>query len=61
MAQEQELWDAIELAFNHDAEVIAEEAVEGFEVGCAVLGMDDLTVGRVDDLASLPTAVTLIL
>ncbi len=41
---------AIELALEHDTEVIAEEAVEGFETGCAVLGRDVLTVGRVDEI-----------
>lgn len=41
---------AIELAFEHDAEVIVEEAINGFEVGCAVLGIDELTVGRVDEI-----------
>lgn len=41
---------AIESAFEHDAEVIVEEEVNGFEVGCAVLGIDTLTVGRVDEI-----------
>lgn len=41
---------AIEQAFSHDAEVIVEEMIEGFEVGCAVLGIDELTVGRVDEI-----------
>lgn len=45
-----ELNTAIELAFEHDAEVIVEEMVDGFEVGCAVLGIDELTVGRVDEI-----------
>lgn len=45
-----ELDAAIEQAFLHDAEVIVEEAVQGFEVGCAVLGTDRLTVGRVDEI-----------
>lgn len=44
------LGPAVELAFAHDAEVIAEEAVEGFEVGCAVLGDERLIVGRVDEI-----------
>ncbi len=39
-----------ELAFAHDTEVIVEENVCGFEVGCAVMGMDELTVGRVDEI-----------
>lgn len=46
----QELDAAIELAFEHDTEVIAEETISGFEVGCAVLGIDELTVGRVDEI-----------
>lgn len=50
VTEEEELSDAVELAFKHDSEVIVEEAVEGFEVGCAVLGMDELTVGRVDEI-----------
>lgn len=41
---------AIELAFMHDIEVIVEEAIDGFEVGCAILGTDALTVGRVDEI-----------
>lgn len=45
-----ELDAAIELAFKHDVEVIVEEEVDGFEVGCAVLGIEELTVGRVDEI-----------
>lgn len=41
---------AINAAFEHDTEVIVEEAIDGFEVGCAVLGIDELTVGRVDEI-----------
>lgn len=47
---QRQLGQALELAFAHDSEVIVEEAVEGFEVGCAVLGRDELTVGRVDEI-----------
>lgn len=46
----EELEAAVTLAFTHDDTVIIEEAVEGFEVGCAVLGIDELTVGRVDEI-----------
>lgn len=42
--------DAVELAFSYDSEIIIEEAVNGFEVGCAVMGIDDLTIGRVDEI-----------
>lgn len=41
---------AIKLAFEYDDEVILEETVTGFEVGCAVMGNDELTVGEVDEI-----------
>lgn len=44
------LVDALETAFQYDNEVIVEEAVSGFEVGCAVMGNDVLTIGRVDEI-----------
>ena len=46
----QQLDAAVELAFQYDREVIVEEAVNGFEVGCAILGNDTLTVGRIDEI-----------
>lgn len=46
----EDLQAAAALAFAHDDTVIIEENVEGFEVGCAVLGIDELTVGRVDEI-----------
>lgn len=48
--QKEELQAAVDRAFKHDNEVIIEENVEGFEVGCAVLGTNDLLVGRVDEI-----------
>lgn len=48
--EKNELNKAIEKAFMYDREVIAEEAVCGFEVGCAILGNNELTVGRVDEI-----------
>ena len=45
-----ELISAVDFAFEHDSEVIIEENVDGFEVGCAVLGINELTVGRVDEI-----------
>ena len=45
-----ELDAAVKLAFEHDTEVIVEEAIEGYEIGCAILGNDVLTVGRVDEI-----------
>ena len=41
---------AVEAAFQHDRKVIVEEAVAGFEVGCAVLGNETLTIGEVDEI-----------
>ena len=46
----QELFSAVEFAFTYDTEVIVEE-VDGSEVGCAILGDEVLTVGRVDEVA----------
>lgn len=48
--KQSEINTAIESAFEHDTQVIVEEAINGFEVGCAVLGIDELTVGRVDEI-----------
>ena len=41
---------AIKLAFEYDDKVIVEENIEGFEVGCAVMGNDILTIGEVDEI-----------
>lgn len=50
IANSEELPAAIQLAFGYDDEVIVEENISGFEVGCAVLGIDQLIVGRVDEI-----------
>jgi len=41
---------ALDLAFKHDSMVIVEENIEGFEVGCAIIGDSELLVGRVDEI-----------
>lgn len=41
---------AVMRAFEYDDQVIIEEGIEGFEVGCAVMGNDVLTVGEVDEI-----------
>lgn len=41
---------ALEHAFAYDKDVIMEENIEGFEVGCAVLGTEELTIGEVDEI-----------
>ena len=44
------LAEAVREALEHDREALLEEAVPGFEVGCAVLGNEELTVGLVDEI-----------
>lgn len=48
--EERQLAAAVDRALQYDEEVTVEEAVEGFEVGCAVMGIHELTVGRVDEI-----------
>ncbi len=48
--KEADLLPAVKLAFQYDSEVIIEEAITGFEVGCAIMGVDSLTVGEVDEI-----------
>ncbi|MFL8800461.1 D-alanine--D-serine ligase VanG [Clostridioides difficile] len=48
--KKEELEIAVDLALEHDNEVIIEENIDGFEVGCAVLGSDDLLVGKIDEI-----------
>ena len=45
-----DLPQAVAAALEHDDKVVIEESVPGFEVGCAVLGTETLTVGRVDEI-----------
>lgn len=45
------LLEAVIEAQNYDSKVCIEEAIDGCEVGCAILGnVDDLTVGEVDQI-----------
>lgn len=37
-------------AFEYDNKVVIESMVEGFEIGCAVVGNDKLIVGEVDEI-----------
>ncbi len=45
-----ELFQGIEEALKLDDKVVLEENINGFEVGCAILGNDDLIVGTVDEI-----------
>ena len=47
---EKELPAAVKLAFEYDDEIIIEENIPGFEIGCAVLGNDNLSVGVLDEI-----------
>ena len=48
--REEELLPALGTAFRYGRQVMVEEAVPGFEVGCAVIGTETLTVGAVDEV-----------
>lgn len=48
--REEELEAAVKEAFLYDDKVMIEENVEGFEVGCAVLGNGKLLVGEIDEI-----------
>lgn len=50
VTKREELKPAVNLAFEHDNEVILEENIEGFEVGCAVLGNEELITGEIDEI-----------
>lgn len=50
VGDESGLFAAVELAFAYDEKIIVEECISGFEVGCAVLGTEELTVGEVDEI-----------
>ncbi|MBZ9609632.1 D-alanine--D-serine ligase VanG [Clostridium estertheticum] len=50
VSQGSELQVAIAVAFQYDNKILIEEAINGFEVGCAVLGNDSLTIGEVDEI-----------
>lgn len=46
----EQIQEAIQEAFKYDSEVIIEENVEGIEIGCSILGNEELTVGEVDEI-----------
>ena len=45
-----EVIKAIDFAFKYDNEVIVEEGIAGFEVGCAVMGNSELITGELDEI-----------
>lgn len=46
----EELVSACEKAFEYDDNIVVEECVVGFEVGCAVMGKNKLYVGEIDEI-----------
>lgn len=45
-----QLNEAVDYAFSYDDSIIIEEGIDGFEVGCAILGNNDLIIGEVDQI-----------
>ena len=45
-----QLPDAVRLALSIDDAVMIEEAIDGMEVGCAIIGNNELKTGRVDEI-----------
>lgn len=50
ISQEEELLPAIMHAFSYDNTIIIEENIDGFEVGCAIIGNKELFIGEVDEI-----------
>lgn len=47
---QEQLGEAIKTAFQFGSKVLLEETIEGFEVGCSVLGNQELILGTVDEI-----------
>ncbi|HHZ03296.1 MAG TPA: D-alanine--D-alanine ligase [Tissierellia bacterium] len=37
-------------AFEYDRKIVIEKGIEGFEIGCAVIGNEELIIGEVDEI-----------
>ncbi len=48
----EEFVKGMEEAFQHDSKILIEKNIEGFEIGCAVLGNDELVVGECDEICT---------
>lgn len=46
----EKLGKAVEQAFSYDHSLVVEEMIQGFEVGCAVVGLEELITGRADEI-----------
>lgn len=50
VVEENKLFDAIRIAFEYDDEILIEENIQGFEVGCSIIGKKKLIIGEVDEI-----------
>jgi len=50
VANKDEFPTALQRAFEHDNMAIIEENITGVEIGCAILGSDELIVGELDEI-----------
>ena len=50
VTEQNALAKAVRLAFQYDDTVLLEQAISGFEVGCAVMGKEALAVGELDEV-----------
>ncbi|MFV0379322.1 MAG: D-alanine--D-alanine ligase family protein [Anaerorhabdus sp.] len=41
---------AIKFAFEHDEKVLIEQGISGFEVGCSIMGNENMIVGELDEI-----------
>ena len=48
--KEEELKFAIDEAYKYDNEIIIEEYIDGFEIGCSIIGNKELFVGEIDEI-----------
>lgn len=46
----EEFEEGLKLGFKYDNKVILEKTIEGFEIGCAVLGNNEIKIGEVDEI-----------
>lgn len=50
VCKKSELQEALTKAFQYDEKIVIEQGIDGFEVGCAILGNKDLIIGEVDEI-----------
>lgn len=50
VVNESQIKESIDYAFSYDDSIIIEEGIDGFEVGCAILGNNELIIGEVDEI-----------